>query len=97
MTEREPSEAGENDYKQRKQDLFNERHAPPAKLLQCNVIKRRKNRIPSRPSLAFFQPFDTAFAPFLSYMIAGRLTPHQIAMRLFIWAEESATLRAETL
>ena len=70
MTEREPSQARENDYKQRKQDLLDERHAPPPKLLRCNRVKRRKNRIPSRAIFAFFQPFDTAFAAFLSYIMA---------------------------
>ena len=40
--------------------------------------------------------FGYSLAAFLSYMIASGSTADQIAMRLFIWAKESATLRAET-
>lgn len=63
--------------------------------MHCNGIKRLKKL----DSVAGFRGSLSAFgyrlAPFLSYIIASQPAADQIAMRLFIWAEESATLRAE--
>jgi hypothetical protein len=64
-------------------------------LVHCNAVKRLSKLDSVAGSRHFLSAFGYRLALFLSYVIASQSAADQIAMRLFIWAEESATLRAE--
>jgi len=63
--------------------------------MHCNEIERLSTLDSVAGSRGFLSAFGYCLAPFLSYIVASESAADQIAMRLFIWAEESATLRAE--
>jgi hypothetical protein len=62
--------------------------------MHCNGIERLRKLDSVAGFRGFLSAFGYCLALFLSYMIVGQPAANQIAMRLFIWAEESATLRA---